>query len=61
MTDEEKVREMLQDRVVSIVCEETGLCKNTIYAIKRGNTRIKPRKTTIKLLMNYLQGGINHG
>lgn len=47
------VKIALEDRIVSIVAERTGVGKNTIHQIKLGNVR-KPQISTLKVLADYL-------
>jgi transcriptional regulator with XRE-family HTH domain len=48
----EVIRERLQDRVVEIVAEKTGIHANTIRAIKRGES--EPSYRVLVALSEYL-------
>jgi transcriptional regulator with XRE-family HTH domain len=53
MQDMEKIKEALQDRVVSSVAEATGLNRRTVSEIKAGK-RTTASRSTIKLLSLHL-------
>lgn len=53
MQDIEKIRNALQDRVVTAVSDATGVNRNTIAEIKNGKKNIAS-KSTLNLLARYL-------
>jgi transcriptional regulator with XRE-family HTH domain len=51
-----RVHEALQDRVISVVSQRTGVHHNTIARIRTGEKHAKgPRLTTLKVLAQYLK------
>lgn len=49
--DHDKIREALQDRVLNVVAEKTGLSRLTVAKVKNGGTGTK---STMKVLADYL-------
>ena len=49
MADLDKIRAALQDRVVSVVAEQTGLSRVTIAGIKTGKSTGVSKKTLLVL------------
>lgn len=52
MQDLSKIREALQDRVIGVVAEATGINRNTLGEIKSGK-KTKVSKTTYETLAQY--------
>lgn len=50
----EEIRSKLKDRKVTVVSQATGIHKNTIYKIRRGQVT-NPELETVKTLSDYLQ------
>lgn len=51
--DYEKIRELLEDRVLKVVSEKTNISERTLQRIKAGEPN-KPHPTTLKVLGDYL-------
>lgn len=49
--DHDKIRDALQDRVLNVVAEKTGLSRLTVAKVKNGG---KGTKSTMKVLADYL-------
>lgn len=49
--DSDKIRDALQDRLLNVVAENTGLSRHTVAKVKRGEIA---NKSTMKLLADYL-------
>ena len=47
----DKIKEALQDRLLHVVAEKTGLSRHTIAKVKRGETATK---SVMNLLADYL-------
>ena len=50
-----EIKFALKDRNLTAVSEATGLNPHTIYRLVNG--QVKPNKSTLTLLLMYLQGG----
>ena len=55
MLDLDEISRRLQDRVLSVVADATGLHRNTLAAIRSGK-KTSVNKTTIAILSTYLVG-----
>lgn len=54
MLSPEEIREKLQDRVIKIVSEQTGLHYNTVLNIRNG-TSTSPSHKAVKALSEYFE------
>lgn len=50
----EEIKEALQDRVLKVVSERTGLSEGTINRIRSGKTK-KPHNSVLRVLEDYLK------
>lgn len=50
----EEIQEALQDRVLKVVSERTGLSEPTLQKIKAGRTKT-PHKSVLRVLSDYLE------
>jgi len=53
MTPEE-ITAALEDRVIKVVAERTGLTQVTVWRMRKGETKT-PKQSTIEILSNYLR------
>ena len=54
----EEIQIALQDRILQVVADRTGLNPMTVNKIARGKTK-KPHNAVLRVLSDYLQNNLN--